>query len=654
MLPNRKFKKPRAAFSYHSYIFVPMASASGNQKILAVERLLRPILLIFFSAYTISRIFLADITWDEAATWLSFARFGFWKPEDAGFMDANNHLLNTLYMVFSTRYLGSEVWMLRLHMVFFSLLYLVSAYLLTRKIKSGPLARIFAFTTLAAQPYLLDFLSLARGYGMSLAFSMAAWYLLFKYIEKPRLLTLFGIIILTTIAVTAYFGQLNQSIALWLILLVYQINLIVQRKMSLRGAILPVSLLTLIPGFLLCWLIPLLLKMQQAGNFYAGGQEGLLNNTLLSLTMNMQYGVIKSYLTGYTLIVLFALAIAAAVLPLLLQFLKKDLPVAGSHWFPAIAGLTIILALLSLIVQHELFGTPYPRDRMSVIFLPAILICFIWARRMQPVLIVLAPMFLMHFLVSFNLNSTFEWRTNAGNLRLFEKMIEDKTRPDGRSKIFVAASEEFFTSLNYYRLTKNWHEIEHVFHEMEQMNRGADFFIRSREARGKFRPASSEQIVYDDLPNGNSLSMNKLTKIKADTIHQLSYQDPTQPEQNIFTVNRTDEFKVELKFQPDSVAENDIIYYRANLELFPPTPLTNSVGLVFAFECDGGTCDYRYFNLYDQLRGQSGKWAPLEIIYPVFPGLISKARVKIYLWNNTGQYFLFRNFKVAKLLYKNG
>jgi hypothetical protein len=516
------------------------------------------------------------------------------------------------------------------------------------------LARIFAFTTLAAQPYLLDFLSLARGYGMSLAFSMAAWYLLFKYIEKPRLLTLFGILILTTIAVTAYFGQLNQSIALWLILLVYQINLIVQRKMSLRGAILPVSLLTLIPGFLLCWLIPLLLKMQQAGNFYAGGQEGLLNNTLLSLTMNMQYGVIKSYLTGYMLIVLFALAIAAAVLPLLLQFLKKDLPVAGSHWFPAIAGLTIILALLSLIVQHGLFGTPYPRDRMSVIFLPAILICFIWARRMQPVLIVLAPMFLLHFLVSFNLNSTFEWRTNAGNLRLFEKMIEDKTRPDGRSKIFVAASEEFFTSLNYYRLTKNWYEIEHVFHEMEQMNRGADFFIRSREAHGKFRPASSEQIVYDDLPNGNSLSMNKLTKIKADTIHQLSYQDPTQPEQNIFTVNRTDEFKVELKFQPDSVAENDIIYYRANLELFPPTPLTNSVGLVFAFECDGGTCDYRYFNLYDQLRGQSGKWAPLEIIYPVFPGLISKARVKIYLWNNTGQYFLFRNFKVAKLLYKNG
>ncbi|MGN6676226.1 MAG: hypothetical protein ACTHKL_00395, partial [Streptosporangiaceae bacterium] len=105
-------------------------------------------------------------TTDEAASYTIFHGGQFVQ-------DANNQWLNTASMIVAQAVFGQSDWAFRLPNLLAFGLYAGSALVLVAGLRHTA-ARIVALVVLLTDPFLLEFFGLARGYGLSVAFSAAA------------------------------------------------------------------------------------------------------------------------------------------------------------------------------------------------------------------------------------------------------------------------------------------------------------------------------------------------------------------------------------------------------------------------------------------------------------------------------------------------
>ncbi len=88
---------------------------------------------------------------------------------------ANNHVLNSFFMIIETHTLGTALFPIRLHTIlsFFGLLYLLFRW--GQKLESN-ISFVLLITLLLFNTYIMDFFGLARGYGMGMFFGLWALY----------------------------------------------------------------------------------------------------------------------------------------------------------------------------------------------------------------------------------------------------------------------------------------------------------------------------------------------------------------------------------------------------------------------------------------------------------------------------------------------
>src|ERR1041385_7728483 len=101
-------------------------------------------------------------------------------------MSANNHLLNTWLMKCSVWFFGDSEFALRLPNVLCGGIFLAAAMKLAEKMFEKKWMVFSAFILLTFNPYLLDFFSTARGYGISLALVGCALVQLSKYVMETH------------------------------------------------------------------------------------------------------------------------------------------------------------------------------------------------------------------------------------------------------------------------------------------------------------------------------------------------------------------------------------------------------------------------------------------------------------------------------------
>src|SRR5687767_33752 len=119
--------------------------------------------------YVAARAVLLAFTHDEAYSYLLVKTDYFVAMTGT----ANTHWLNSVGMKLGSLLLGDEEWQLRIFSVLAWPLYGVSALRISGLLQNG-LAGLLLFCALVFNPYVLDFFSLARGYGLQFAFVMAA------------------------------------------------------------------------------------------------------------------------------------------------------------------------------------------------------------------------------------------------------------------------------------------------------------------------------------------------------------------------------------------------------------------------------------------------------------------------------------------------
>ena len=133
--------------------------------------LLVSLLLISFDLYKASH---ASFTCDESFTYLNYVHMSVLQIISYHNPFPNNHILNSLLMKLSESFFGSSELALRLPNILAHILFLVITYKLLSRYcpKNG----IFFFILVNANPFMIDFFSLARGYGLALGLMSAGIY----------------------------------------------------------------------------------------------------------------------------------------------------------------------------------------------------------------------------------------------------------------------------------------------------------------------------------------------------------------------------------------------------------------------------------------------------------------------------------------------
>tara|TARA_B100000579_G_scaffold436532_1_gene462756 strand:- start:7654 stop:8859 length:1206 start_codon:yes stop_codon:yes gene_type:complete len=164
-------------------------------------------LMIIFCSLFILIIFKAkntEITVDEAYSFLNYSYVG----DYLNIGIANNHILNS-YLMYLFQNIGYSELILRLPNILFGLIYLLVVFQISKRTKNY----IFSSALLFLNPYLIDFFSIARGYGISTSLIFLALYLY----TSSKEYSLIWPIILLSISTLSYHVSVVYLIIFWFV-----------------------------------------------------------------------------------------------------------------------------------------------------------------------------------------------------------------------------------------------------------------------------------------------------------------------------------------------------------------------------------------------------------------------------------------------------
>jgi len=136
---------------------------------------------MFLLVYVVLNAVRVSFSHDEAITFLNYLSGDIFQLFN--FISPNNHFLNTVLAKISYFFGGNKEWVLRLPNVLAYVLYLVFSFRLVHAWTRKPLAAA-GFLLLNLNPYVLDFFSLCRGYGLSMGFMVAALFFYVSFLDK--------------------------------------------------------------------------------------------------------------------------------------------------------------------------------------------------------------------------------------------------------------------------------------------------------------------------------------------------------------------------------------------------------------------------------------------------------------------------------------
>jgi 4-amino-4-deoxy-L-arabinose transferase-like glycosyltransferase len=444
---------------------VPRASTSGRSGDGAGRRRLVSILLVAVSVALVAtsayRAATSSFTHDES---LSFAIFT-WAP-DLG-STANNHLLNTWLMRLCSSLFGNSELSLRSPNIVAHAIYLVSTLLLLKRLEQ-PLIQVVGFVLLALNPFVLDFFSLARGYGLALAFLMASLYLLARaHEEEPagrRAIYAFLSILGAALALLANFSFLTYYVPMVLVAAWVVASDRSYRRFSRDRRVLAEGLLGAGALFALFPLYKLIL-LRQAGELYFGGDTGFFSDTVEGLVHASAYSnTLSPSATAAISVVLIGMALAALAV--------------GAWRFGRHAEASLALVFAALLagsaalafVERYLFDALWPIERAAIYYIPLYVVAVLFGAqllagltdrrsRMTGILAlpVLAAALLCWQLVGhFDPHSSFDWAYDRHDKDAIRVVERNRAKSETRSTVVrLGDSWQMEPSLNFYRVTRS-------------------------------------------------------------------------------------------------------------------------------------------------------------------------------------------------------
>jgi hypothetical protein len=314
-----------------------------------------------------------------------------------------------------------------------------------------------------ANPFLIDFFSLARGYGIAIGLMVSGFYFYCRYIEDQKNKYHFFALLFLCFAALANFALINVVLVFILVHNSFQF-FILKRKFSIKNiwqvnysTLILLSLLTAI-----CY--EPIRKITQLKMFDFGGTNGFWEDTVASLLYSLSY--YSPYEYNFVIIckVLVIIFSALFVTKCVLYLISRKL-ISLTQKIMLFFGLNLFLVMLSSIFQNGLFKTPFLANRFALFLYPLFILtsCFLIMEVLKSsykyvihgLLSLMVLMFFGHTCYSVNTSWYYEWKYDMNTKDMLEKL--DTLRKN--KNISLGITWVFEPSINFYKKT---HKLEWI------------------------------------------------------------------------------------------------------------------------------------------------------------------------------------------------
>ena len=321
---------------------------------------------------------LTPLTYDEAYTYLNYVL----TKDYFNLGLANNHLLSTLLMGFTSLFNNSELF-LRAPSIASGILYIFLAYKFSVKYNYSYLI-LFIFLL---NPLIIDFFSLARGYSISTTLNLTSIYL---YVYSDNKFKYPFIVFLLWLSSLAIFINL---VTLFIVIF---LNYFFQKK-AIKNIYVNITnaLFIVLSWPIINWVFEI---TKENKPLYGNEIEILLFERVVTV-----FGFVGTYFVNSIL-----LCIVFVCLTLFIYF--KFYSVSKIKTFSTVL---FFLTLICLIVIPVIFGRPFPVNRVLIPFIPIfqLLLVSIFGEIDDHVSkIVIIFLLLFNFIFSYNLEESLVWR----------------------------------------------------------------------------------------------------------------------------------------------------------------------------------------------------------------------------------------------------
>lgn len=427
-------------------------------------RLAAQALLLGLFAVCVYRAITQSIVHDEALTWELYIA----RPIGAIFYtyDANHHFLNSILARFTTTVFGLSAWSMRLPALLGAALYFTAVYRLARHAFGEGWTFLLAVALLSMNPFVLDFMVAARGYGMALALWMWALLLLHENLTRAvparRELLVAGAALAFSVAANLIFippAAALAGIALYFLLRQQPAESPLPKKPKRRQTPprgLPLWVWFAGPiasiAFLYLLLAPVL--AMSLNNFYVGAPT--IAESLRSLaSVSFQHsGPLRTgrWMDLWRDAVGFGIAPLIVVSGLALGLLQRNI-------FLILAAGSTVCSALAVLLIHLVLGRPYPADRTGIYFLPLVALILMELTRKAPIpAFALAGLFVLLFATEFNTRKFLVWDYDADTRTIAEYIAAH--RDPAAPVVHVGGSWQLQESLAFYGFMNQWTWLE--------------------------------------------------------------------------------------------------------------------------------------------------------------------------------------------------
>lgn len=612
----------------------------------------------FLLAYTTLRAALLCITWDEAYTYIEFARNGKVWLQHFDMMSANNHLLNTALMILFTRLFGLHEFVMRIPPLLAHILFLFYSGMLLKKLDNKWIV-ISAFIIINVNPYMLDFFSIARGYGLSLGLMMGSIYYFYLFHTGNKKTINSGIsVFYACLSVFASFVLLNYLVCLYAMLLILNIYFSGREstdvKRKLRTFLMRMALPTTLILFLLIFLIPYGLRLKASGALFFGGNTGFWEDTVCTVVTRLLYERVYDGMWIERLMKALILLISlCSVLYAFYCLIKKRSEQNNLFLFSLI--FLLLLISFSTIIQHKLMNTLYLMDRTVLFMLVIFGFIFVFllhefSKRKEFAsffLHLFAFILLIHFAFCFNLSYVLEWKYDADTKRMLDDLSEMKKIPSGKETVSIGIPLTFDPAINFYR-EKNQLTWLNSAWRSETNNPLQDYYFLTRNDLSEFNTDSIE-IIKKYPVTGNILARPKFSpkRISIAFAKELVYK-----ERDGLLIDSTIEYAPGFSYVVnDSTTPNKRAVLAFYAEVSAPELSEDNLVMVLSFQhANGGLYSWQKAYVKDFIRnGQDMFSANFSCIVP--RETTAGDEIKAYIWNPDKQVLHIKKQELKWLSY---
>ena len=411
-------------------------------------------------AYVIWRAAFLSFTYDEC--WSYSLITGNFKEM---FKTTNNHLLNSFGMWLFSGLFGNHEFVLRIPSLIGFIFYLFYSYKLSKSACNQTLS-LGIFILFNFNPYMLDFFSLARGYGMALGFLMASLYYTIVpkagYNKKFRNYS----IIFAALSILSNLIFLHYLVALLILIIFEDLS---SKKISASKFpdwVKDNLIILIICTTLTVILYPVIITIFRFKGFDAGGSVGFWEDTVKSLIDFSYYfqkypDWISLFLKGFLILIF----LTGGILSFLHVFFHKRFDIL------VISFVLLAISVLSPIIQHWLIGSLFPSERTALFYLPIFISLFLAVlnkissttirfKITSYIPIVLCFPIIYHCGKCANLHYTRNWKFDADTKFIIEKLNDTHKEILGTLNVGIDWTVE--PSTKYYKLKYGYDGI--LFH----------------------------------------------------------------------------------------------------------------------------------------------------------------------------------------------